>query len=201
MPIVPVNLLVDEKTYQGVKAGVLEICGMAKNVESKKIAKHIPAVADATKEGAAKAFDYVKLHKKGFILAGGAIVAAGSVAGVAGYVATRNKRKREKHFANCLQVYLIAAKNGELTVDMIDDLSNSLEVLSNGNPSKTINLKITASQFSDLIYSIFDYTIRLAKANNISTKSISKPKLSKKNTFADLQYYLNWQKSIFEQAA
>ncbi len=201
MPVVPVNLLVDEETYQGVKAGVLELCGMAKNVENKRIAKHIPAVANAAKEGAIKLADFVKVHKAKVILVGGAIVVAGSVAGVAGYVATRNKRKRERNFANCLQVYLDAAKDGQLTIGMIDDLTKSLEELSNGNPSKTLNLKITASQFSDLIYSIFDYTKRLAEANNISTKSISKPNLSKKNTFADLQYYLNWQKSIFEQAA
>lgn len=30
MPVMNVSLLVDEKTYAGVKAGVLEICGMAK---------------------------------------------------------------------------------------------------------------------------------------------------------------------------
>lgn len=55
MPVVNVNLLVDEKTYDAVQAGVLELCGMAKNIDNKRVAKHIPAVADAAKEGAAKA--------------------------------------------------------------------------------------------------------------------------------------------------
>ena len=67
MPVVNVNLLVDDKTYAGVKAGVLELCGMAKNVDNKRVAKHIPAVADAAKEGASKAIDFIRLHKKGTV--------------------------------------------------------------------------------------------------------------------------------------
>ena len=70
MPVVNVNLLVDEKTYAGVKAGVLELCGMAKNVDNKRVAKHIPAVADAAKEGAVKAIDFIREHKKGAIVIG-----------------------------------------------------------------------------------------------------------------------------------
>ena len=55
MSVVPIYLDIDEKTYAGVKAGVLELCGLAKNVDNKRVAKHIPAVADSAKEGASKA--------------------------------------------------------------------------------------------------------------------------------------------------
>lgn len=71
----------------------------------------------------------------------------------------------------------------------------------NDDPSKTVNLKISAHQFSELIYSIFDYTIRLAEANNINPALVNKPKILKKKDCSDLQYYLNLQKTIFEQAA
>lgn len=201
MPVVNVNLLVDEKTYAGVKAGVLELCGMAKNVDNKRVAKHIPAVADAAKEGAAKAIDFIRVHKKGTIIVGGILIVGGAVAGTVGYIATRDKRKREKQFAKNLQTYLDAAKEGKLTIEILDALIDSLNALSNDDPAKAVNLKITASQFSDLIHSIFDYTIRLAEANNISPTLISKPKILKKKTYSDLQYYLNMQKTIFEQAA
>ena len=137
MPVVNVNLLVDEKTYAGVKAGVLELCGMAKYVDNKRVAKHIPAVANAAQEG-------------------------------------------------------------NLTIEILDALIDSLNALSKDNPSKTVDLKINASQFSNLICSIFDYTIRLAVANNIDPALISKPKMLKKKTYLDLQYYLDMQKSIFE---
>ena len=201
MPIVNVNLLVDEKTYAGVKAGVLELCGMAKNVDNKRVAKHIPAVADAAKEGAAKAIDFIRIHKKSAIIVGGVLIIGGAVAGTVGYIATRDKRKREKQFAKNLQVYLDAARDGKLTIEILDALIDSLNALSNNDPAKAVNLKISAAQFSDLIHSIFDYTIRLAEANNISPVLISKPKILRKKTYSDLQYYLNMQKTIFEQAA
>ena len=201
MPVVNVNLLVDEKTYADVKAGVLELCGMAKNVDNKRVAKHIPAVADAAKEGASKGIDFIRLHKKGTLIVGGVIILGGAVVGTVGYITSRDKRKREKQFAKDLQVYLDAAREGKLTIEILDALINSLDQLSNDVPSKVVNLKITASQFSDLIHSIFDYTVRLAEANSINPALISKPKMLKKNNYSDLQYYLNMQRSIFEQAA
>ena len=201
MPVVNVNLLVDEKTYAAVQAGVLELCGMAKNVDNKRVAKHIPAVADAAKEGASKAIDFIRLHKKETLIVGGVIILGGAVVGTVGYITSLDKRKRERQFAEDLQVYLDAAREGKLTIEILDALINSLDQLSNDDPSKAVNLKITASQFSDLIHSIFDYTIRLAEANNISPALISKPKILKKKNYSDLQYYLNMQRSIFEQAA
>lgn len=201
MPVVNVNLLVDEKTYAGVKAGVLELCGMAKNVDNKRVAKHIPAVADAAKEGAVKAIDFIREHKKGAIVIGGVLIVGGAITGTVGYIATRDQRKREKQFAKNLQIYLDAAQEGNLTIEILDALIDSLNALSKDDPSKTVDLKITASQFSDLIRSIFDYTIRLAEANNIDPALISKPKMLKKKTYLDLQYYLDMQKSIFEQVA
>jgi hypothetical protein len=201
MPVVNVNLLVDEKTYAAVQAGVLELCGMAKNVDNKRVAKHIPAVADAAKEGASKAIDFIRLHKKGTLIVGGVIILGGAVVGTVGYITSLDKRKRERQFAEDLQVYLDAARESKLTIEILDALINSLDQLSNDDPSKAVNLKITASQFSDLIHSIFDYTIHLAEANNISPAFISKPKILKKKNYSDLQYYLNMQRSIFEQAA
>ena len=201
MPVVNVNLLVDEKTYAGVKAGVLELCGMAKNVDNKRVAKHIPAVADAAKEGAVKAIDFIREHKKGAIVIGGVLIVGGAITGTVGYIATRDQRKCEKQFAKNLQIYLDAAQEGNLTIEILDALIDSLNALSKDNPSKTVDLKITASQFSGLIRSIFDYTIRLAEANNIDPALISKPKMLKKKTYLDLQYYLDMQKSIFEQVA
>lgn len=200
MPVVSVNLLVDDKTHAAVEAGVLEICGLAKDVNSRRIAKHIPVVTNDKKKGIIKALDYVKQHKNGVFLVSSIVAVAGTVGGVAIYKVERNKRNLEKQFAKCLQVYLDAARSGKLTIDMIDELNQSLSALS-GKSSKSIHLKISATQLSDLIHSIFDYTKRLANVNNIDIGTIVEPKSSNNNTFADLQYYLNIQKNIFEQVA
>ena len=40
MPVVPIYLNIDDKTYQGIKAGTLELYGLAKNANTKRVAKH-----------------------------------------------------------------------------------------------------------------------------------------------------------------
>lgn len=201
MPVVPIYLDIDEKTYAGVKAGVLELCGLAKNVDNKRVAKHIPAVADAAKEGASKAVDFIRVHQKGTIIVGGVLVIGGAVAGTVGYIAHRKQRKLDKQFGIALQEYLDSARNGTLNIEILDTLICSIETIEKDNPKKSINLNISVAQFVDLINCIFDYTMRLAKANNISTQSINRPKYFKKKTADDLKYYLNIQKHIFEQVA
>ena len=201
MPVVPIYLNIDEKTYAGVKSGLYELYGLAKNVDNKRVAKHIPAVADAAKEGASKAIDFIRVHQKGTIIVGGALIVGGAVAGTVGYVAHRKQRQLDKQFATALQEYLDSARTGTLNIEILDTLICSIEAIEKGNPKKSINLNISAAQFGDLINCIFDYTKRLAEANNISTQSISRPKYFKKKTADDLKYYLNMQKHIFEQAA
>lgn len=201
MPVVPIYLDIDEKTYTGVKAGIYELYGLAKNVDNKRVAKHIPAVADAAKEGASKAIDFVRLHQKGTIIAGGILVVGGTIAGTVGYVTHRKQRKLDKQFGIALQEYLDAARSGTLNIDILNTLISSIEAIEKNNPKKAINLNISAAQFSDLINCIFDFTKRLAEANNINTRFINRPKYFQKKTADDLKYYLNMQKQIFEQAA
>ena len=38
MPVVPIYLNIDDKTYQGIKAGTLELYGLAKNANTKRVA-------------------------------------------------------------------------------------------------------------------------------------------------------------------
>lgn len=200
MPVVPIYLNIDEKTYAGVQAGVLELCGMAKNIDSKRVAKHIPTVGDAAKEGASKAIDFIREHKKGTLLVGGILVVGGAVAGTVSYVSHRKQRKLDEQFGKALQVYLDAARNGTLTIEILNNLIASIEAIEEHVPNKAINLNITTAQFGELVHCIFDYTLRLADANNFNAKSINRPKYFKKKTSDDLKYYLNMQKLIFERA-
>lgn len=201
MPVVPIYLNIDEKTYASVKAGLYELYGLAKEVDNKRVAKHIPAVTDAAKEGASKAIDFIRLHQKGTIIVGGVLIIGGAVAGTVGYVAHRKQRELDKQFGTALQEYLDSARNGTLNIEILDTLIASIEAVEKCNPKKPISLNVSAAQFGDLINCIFDYTKRLVEANNISTQSINRPKYFKKKTADDLKYYLNMQKHILEQAA
>ena len=201
MPVVPIYLNIDEKTYAGVKAGALELCGMAKNIDNKRVAKHIPAVADAAQEGASKAVDFIREHKKGTLVVGGVLIIGGAVVGAISYVSQRKQRELEKQFGLALQDYLDVARDGKLTIEELNALIGAIEKIEKHNPNKSIDLHIPTSQLSELIHCIFDYTIRLAQANSFNVKLINRPKSFKVKTADDLKYYLNIQREILQQAA
>ena len=142
-----------------------------------------------------------KAHQKGTFIISGVLIAGGTIAGTVGYIAHRKQKKLDKQFGLALQEYLDAARNGTLNLDILNSLISSIEAIENNTQKKSINLNISAAQFSDLISCIFDFTKRLAEANNFNTNSINRPKYFKKKTSDDLKYYLNMQKQIFEQAA
>lgn len=200
MPTVPVYLDLDPKTYAGVKAGLYELCGLAKNVDNKRIVKHIPTLKDAAKEGASNAIDFIRNHKGSTIIISGVLIIGGAVAGTIGYAHQRKQRKLNMKFAETLQNYLDATHDGNLNIEILNELISVVEEIESQN-SQNINLNISATQFSELIHSIYDYTKRLAQAYNIELQPINQPKRFKKKTADDLRYYLNIQKQILEQAA
>lgn len=73
MPFVNVTLDLDIDTYEKVKAGTYELLGMVKN-HNHRVKKHLPTVVDSAKEGAAKAIDIVRNHKKELLIVGGIVI-------------------------------------------------------------------------------------------------------------------------------
>ena len=201
VPVVNVNLVLDDATYAGVKAGALELCGLVKDMDSKKVRKHLPTVFDAAKDGAAKAIDIIREHKKGLLIVGGLLIIGGVVVGAVSYVSEKDKRKAKKHLGVSLQKYLDAAQDGKLTVEIVDKLINDLDVVSKLYKDNTVPLNLSAKQLSALFNSIYDYTLRMATANNVAIPNIPTPKRFTKNTVVDLQQYLNAQKQILNNAA
>ena len=64
----------------------------------------------------------------------------------------------------------------------------------------SIPLNLTAKQLTTLFNSIYDFTKRMAEANNICV-DVKAPKMFKKSTVVDLRNYLDIQKTIIEKAA
>ena len=201
MPIVNVNLILDDATYAGVKSGVLELCGMAKEIDSKKVRKHVPAVLDATKEGAAKAIDILREHKKGLSIMGGVLVVGGAIVGATSYILQKDKIKAKKKFAENLDTYLKSAQDGTLTVEIVENLIASLESVSKFSGNGSIPINLSSKQLKTLFNSIYDFTKRMAIAGSIDTKQINPPSKASKAKILDLQEYLKIQKQILEKAA
>lgn len=199
MPDVRVCLKMDEELYLGIKNGLLELCGLVKNADNKRVVKHIPMVVDTAKKGAVKAADFIREHPKTFII-DGVIIAGGVITGgVIGWKLCQNQCKIDKQFSTAVQEYLDAAKNGTMSIDILNTLICSIETIEQNNPNHSVTLNIT--QFSELIHCVFDYTKQLAEAYNASNLFINCPDSIKEKPVNNLKYYLQIQKQIFEQAA
>ena len=201
MPVMNVNLVLDDATYAGVKAGIYELGGLVKISDNKRVKKHLPTVVDATKEGASKAIDMIREHKKGLFIVGGVLIVGGAVAGAVTYISQRDKVKAKKKFGETLEIYLNAAKEGALTSDLIDDLLDSIEIISKFSKDGAVPINLTSKQLYSLFNSIYDFTKRMADANNVTTKGIKAPSKFSKGKILDLQNYLVMQKQILDNAA
>ena len=201
MPVMNVNLVLDDATYVGVKSGIFELCGLVKDADNKRIKKHLPTVVDATKEGAAKAIDMIREHKKGLFIIGGVFIVGGAIAGAVTYISQKDKIKAKKRFGEALENYLNTAQEGVLTSNLIDDLLESIEGVSKFSKDGSVPLNLTSKQLYSLFNSIYDFTKRMADANNVNTKGIKVPNKLSKNKIVDLQNYLFMQKQILDNVA
>ena len=200
MPFVNVTLDIDDDIYAKVLAGSLELCGMVKDGKH-RVRKHLPAVIDSAKDGAAKAIDFVRANKKGFFVVGGIVIAGGAVMGTVSYFTQKEKRNAKKHLGKSFQAYIDAARDGVLTAEIVEALINDLDTVSKLYQDDSIPLNLSAKQITELLFSIYDYTKQMADANSVNTSTIHAPKVFRKNSVVDLQNYLYIQKDILSNAA
>lgn len=133
--------------------------------------------------------------------------AAVAIAGVGAYAfqSYRESKKqaaeeRIAEFQKALRDYLKASKKGKLNTKVVNNLLGAMDDLEKKKLGKDVELTIPASQFTELIYSIFTYTELLAKANEVEVK-ITKPKTGTQGYITSLKSYLEIQKQILELAA
>ena len=201
MPVMNVNLVLDDATYAGVKAGIYELGGLVKNSDNKRVKKHLPTVVDATKECASKAIDMIREHKKELFIVGGVIIVGGAVAGAVTYISQKDKIKAKKKFGETLEIYLNAAQSGTLTSNLVDDLLASIEVILKFSKDGAVPINLTSKQLYSLFNSVYDFTKRMAEANNVNAKDIKAPRKFSKGKIIDLQNYLVMQKQILDNVA
>lgn len=192
MAVVPVNVCVPDDIYEDILNGTLELYGLVKDSEH-KIRKHLPTVKNAAETGAKKAFEIIKAHKGASIVVGSVIAVGTGVAITSSCISYSKKKKDIVFFNECLESYYTSIKEGTLNNEIIDNLIHSLDVLE----EKRISIKMSPNKLSAIIFSVFDYTNKLAEANNQKVK-LSKPK--NKDNLIEIRKYLEIQKDIILSA-
>lgn len=171
-----------------------------------QIVKHLDPIdlkaAEQAESVAAKAFQFVKQHKKGTII----VVASAAVVGGGIWIYYKVKNREPKvvtEFRAALRVYIDAIREGNMDVDKINGLMVALEKLKEHKDYEKISIQLTAEDLEVLVGRIYEYTLKLAKDNEVelTDEELRMSKVKNTGTIINLQNCLKAQKRIFEAAA
>ena len=171
-----------------------------------QIVKHLKPIdlkaAEEAQGVGVKALQFVKQHKKAsiIIVVGAAAVGAGTWA----YNTIKNREpKVVTDFRASLKVYIDAIRAGNMDVEKINNLMGALDELKKHKDYEKIVIQLTSEELGVLVGHIYEYTIKLAKDNNVdlSEEELNTADMKNTGTFINLQNYLKAQKIIFETAA
>ena len=167
-----------------------------------RIVKHLQPIDLKAAEQAQglgdKVLQFVQYHKKEVGIA--AVGAAFIGVGIWGY----NKWKAHEprvltEFRASLKIYIDAIRKGYMDIGKIDSLIKAIETLKKHKDYEKISIQLTAEELETLVIRIFDYTIKLAKDNDV--KLLDDELDSYDNVIINLQSYLKVQKRIFAAMA
>ena len=146
----------------------------------------------------AKALQFVKQHKKGTII----VVAGAAAVGAGAWVYNKLKSHEPKvviEFRTSLKRYIDAIRMGEMDIDKINNLMNSLDALKADKNYSKISIQLTSEELDVLVGRIYEYTLKLASDNEIEIAADDLEE--EKDVIKNLQSYLKVQRRIFAEAA
>lgn len=171
-----------------------------------QIVKHLKPVelkaAEKIQGVAVKALQFLKAHKKGTIVVAAAVAAIGG--GAAVYNKVKNSEPKDvTEFRAALKIYIDAIRKGNMDVDVINNLMATLDELKKNKNYKKISIQLTTEDLEGLVGRIYEYTIKLAKDNDIILTGEELRVSGKKmgDVIINLQAYLKAQKKIFDITA
>lgn len=169
-----------------------------------RIVKHLKpinkSIAKQSKSLGMKAQQYVENNKKALILLGASTGIALAGSGI--YYKIKNHEPRViVDFRLSLRSYLDAVRKGNLNLDEINNLMDSLETMKTHKNYEQFNFRLSSGDLSILVNLIHEYTAKLAQDNSVEIKSEALSTMhSSDNAIIYLKQYLEAQKHIFEKA-
>lgn len=118
---------------------------------------------------------------------------------------TYNKVKNHEpkvitEFRAALKTYIDAIRKGNMSVDKINNLMSALEELKKNKDYKKISIQLTTEELEVLVGRIYEYTVNLAKDNEVDLIADELQIADKGNVIINLQNCLRAQKRIFDTA-
>lgn len=171
-----------------------------------RIVKHLDPVnlkpAGQAQGISIRALQFVKQHKKGTIIT----VASAATVGMGLVIYNKVKNREPKvltEFRMSLRAYIEAIRKGSMDIDKINDLMKCLSALKEYKDYDKISIQLTTEELEVLVGRIYDYTVKLAKDNDVelSDTDIGIIEKNSGSTISNLENYLNAQKHIFEKVA
>ncbi len=170
-----------------------------------QIVKHLKPVRMEVAQQAqglgAKVIQFAKNNKKALIIAGigtGVVAVGGGIY----YKIKTHELEVVTKFRSSLKIYISGIREGNLSVDLINDLMNCLENLKKHKDYEKISIQLSTEELDVLVNRISEYTEKLAKDNSIE---LMEDELNAQQiadgAIPNLQRYLQAQKRIFEAAA
>ena len=169
-----------------------------------RIVKHLDPVnlkaAEQAQGIGVKALQFAKQHKKGTIITVVSAVAIGT--GVVIYNKMKNREPKVlTKFRVALRAYTEAIRKGNMDIDKINDLMGCLGALKEYKDYDKISIQLTTEELEVLVGRIYDYTVKLAKDNDVELSDEELVQKNKSDTIINLETYLKVQKRIFSAVA
>lgn len=169
-----------------------------------RIVKHLDPVNLKAVEQAqgigVRTLQFVKQHKKGTIIT---VVSAAAVGtGLVIYNKMKNHEPKVlMKFRVALRAYIEAIRKGNMDIDKINDLMECLGALKEYKDYDKISIQLTTEELEVLVGCIYDYTVKLAKDNDVELSDEELLQKNNSDTIINLEMYLKAQKRIFSAVA
>lgn len=205
MPVVQDAFYIPESIMTGILTGKYRRIGGVVRVAAGPGKGQIVKILDPVKVAenksaeslAAKGLRVVRTHKKAFIVGGIIIVAAGTGAFIYHKVKSQEPEVL-KNFRTVLGKYINAIREGTMTLELINEMTNALEELKHHKDYGQFVIELKVEDMEVLVDKIHDYTLKLASDNGVAYDD---SKRNGGNAVTELESYLKVQKKVFERAA
>lgn len=192
MKIVQVHFLIPEDIEIGLATGLYSRLGgvirYANGPNKGRIVKHLSSVQRVPKQASS-----VIGKVLGFLSRPKTIILGSVLVGIVLVCYNNMKERKSKKLKMALNSYIEAIRKGNMNIDKIDDLMGCLDE----HKKYKSNIQLTAEELGIIVGLIYDYTVELAKANDVDLSDEKLVQQNNSDTIINLETYLQVQKRVF----